>query len=244
MLGRAICSHFGLPQDEDLLLLNWRGRPAAGVPMIRVVHDNRPMLRTPDELETSKQQYRGKKVIFLVRDPRDVIVSSYFEMTSRGRLFGENPYETQQAVFEGTLAEFIEQPRGGFDTILRYYTIWAENRNIPDDFLLLRYEDLKAAPQQELRRALDFLGLDAISDASIGEAVEFASFDNMRKMEAEGRFQSGILRPGDRKDQNSFKTRKGKVHGYLEYLTPEQAAALDCKLEAGLPELFGYGQSG
>jgi hypothetical protein len=244
MLGRAICSHFGLPEDEDLLLLNWRSRPRyrgkPPIPMIRVVHDNRPMLRTPQELETSKQLYRGKKVLFLVRDPRDVIVSSYFEMTSRGQLFGENPYEQRQAIFEGSLADFINRPAGGFDTILRYFAIWAQNREVPADFLLLRYEDLKADPAAELRRALDFLGLREITDATIAEAVCFASFENMRKMEAEGRFQSGMLRPGDQTNQNSFKTRKGKVQGYLDYLSPEQAAVLSERMRTELPDLYGY----
>jgi hypothetical protein len=251
MLGRAICTHFGLPEDEDMLLLNWRTRPqpaggpaarqnGATIPMIRAVHDDRPMLRTPDELETSKQQYRGKKVIFLARDPRDVVISSYFEMTNRGRLFGENPYEQQQAVFEGTLGEFIQQPRGGFDTIIRYYTIWAQNREVPSGFLLLRYEDLKANAPAELRKALDFLGLQEVSDFAIAEAVAFAAFDNMRKMEAEGRFKSAILRPGNQANQNSFKTRKGKVQGYLEYLSPEEVTVLNQKMHTGLPELYGY----
>ena len=49
-------------------------------------------------------------MIFLVRDPRDVIVSSYFEMKNRGQLFGDNPYESRKAVFEGSLPEFIRNP--------------------------------------------------------------------------------------------------------------------------------------
>jgi hypothetical protein len=68
-------------------------------------------------------------VIFLARDPRDVIVSSFFEMKNRGRLFGEDPYEQRQAVFDGSLQEFIERRVGGFDTLLAYYSIWAQNRN-------------------------------------------------------------------------------------------------------------------
>ena len=141
-------------------------------------------------------------------------------MKNRGRLFGDNPYEQYTATFDGSLPEFIHQPRGGFDTLLAYYNIWADNRQLPLDFLLVRYEDMKANPGGELRRVLDFLGLQAISQDTIDAAVAYASFENMRKMEAEGRFQSGMLKPANQTDQESYKTRKGKTRGYLEYLNP------------------------
>lgn len=240
MLGRAIARHFSLPENEDILFLRWKSRPHPKIPMITVVHDDRPMLKTADELETSKAKYRNKKVIFLSRDPRDVIVSSFFEMKKRGRLFGENPYESRSPVFEGELREFIDREVGGFETILRYYNIWADNRHIPRDFLLVRYEDLKNNPQQGLRRILDFLGLEAIDDATVAEAVEFASFENMRKMEAEGIFQSGMLKPAEKNDQDSYKTRKGRVGGFAEYLTEDEIERLNHRMQNLLSDYYGY----
>ena len=198
------------------------------------------MLRTPEELKTTKTRFHAKKVIFLARDPRDVIVSSYFEMKNRGRLFGDNPYEQHRSTFEGSLPEFIYQRRGGFDTLLTYYNIWAQNRHLPQDFLLVRYEDIKADPGGELRRVLDFLGLQAIAQATIDEAVSYASFENMRKMEAEARFQSGMLKPANQTDQESYKTRKGKTRGYVEYLSPAEIESLNQKMNAMLDPYFGY----
>jgi len=240
MIGRSIARQFGLPEDEDTLFIYWKQRPHPAVPRIVVIHEDRPMLKAPDELESSKARYRDKKIIFLARDPRDVIVSSYFEMKKRGRIFGENPYEERQAVFDGSLPEFVHQERGGFSTILRYYNIWAENRSIPDGFLLIRYEDLKSNPQFELRRVIDFLGLSSIPDAILAEAVEYASFENMRKMEQQNTFRSGILNPADQHDQESFKTRKGKVRGYLEYLEDEDIKFLNNQVQQNLSPIFGY----
>lgn len=242
MIGRAISQHFHLPETEEVLFIRSNRRYHPQAPRVRVIHDNRPMLRTPEELETDKSRYREKKVIFLVRDPRDVIVSSYFEMKNRGRLFGDNPYEQRSATFEGSLQEFIHQPRGGFETLLRYYNIWAQNRRLPQGFLLVRYEDMKANPGAELRRVLDFLGLQAISQEVIDEAVSFASFDNMRKMEAEGRFHSGMLKPANLTDQESYKTRKGKTKGYVDYLSAEEIEALNRRMYAELDPYFGYTQ--
>lgn len=240
MMGRAISLAFNLPEDEEILFLRSNRRFHPQAPRIMVVHDDRPMLKAPEELAADKSRFYEKKVIFLARDPRDVIVSSYFEMKNRGRLFGKNPYETRQAVFDGTLSEFINRRVGGFDTILAYYNIWAKNRAVPADFLLVRYEDLKADPQRELRHILDFLGLGMIDDTIVSAAVEFASFENMRKMEARGNFQNKMLAPANPTDAESYKTRKGKVKGYIEYLTPAEVQALDRKVKENLDVFFGY----
>lgn len=240
MVGRAIAQYFGLPEDEDTLFIRWKKRPHSQVPWITVIHDDRPMLKAPDELQTSKARYQDKRVIFLARDPRDVIVSSYFEMKNRGQLFGYNPYENRKAVFDGSLPEFIRNREGGFETILSYYNIWAENRNIPRGFLLVRYEDMKANPLHELRRVIDFLGLKTIPEAILAEAVEYASFENMRQMETQGKFKSGILQPADQSNQESYKTRKGKVKGFADHLEEADVAYLNHLMSEKLTAYFGY----
>ena len=240
MVGRAIALNFGLPEDEDTLFIRWKKKPHPQVPWITVIHDDRPMLKAPEELQTSKSRYQDKRVIFLARDPRDVIVSSYFEMKNRGQLFGDNPYESRQAVFDGSLPDFIRNQIGGFETILSYYNIWAENRNIPCGFLLVRYEDMKANAQHELRRVIDFLGLESIPDGTLAEAVEYASFENMRKMEAQGQFKSGILKPADQSNQDSFKTRKGKVKGFADHLEEADIGFLNRAMREKLSAYFGY----
>jgi len=176
----------------------------------------------------------------MVRDPRDVIVSSYFEMKNRGVLFGDNPHEKRKAVFEGTLSEFIQRKEGGFDTIIKYYNIWAENQHVPKGFLLVRYEDLKTKPIEGLRRILNFLGLSEVSEEIIQDATDFASFDNMRKMESEGKFQDDMLKPADKTNPDTYKTRIGKVRGYLDYLSEKEIAILDQKLSTQLSNTYGY----
>lgn len=261
MIGRAVTRHFNLPDQDYALLLHSGKALHPSAPRITVVHDDRPMNKAPEELETSKRRYKDKKVIFLARDPRDVIVSSYFETMKRSHLFRrqgvgsdalsanaalplgsaagpDQPGET--SAFNGTLPEFIHRRKGGFDTILRYYNIWAENRTTPRDFLLVRYEDMRQNTARELRRVLDFLGLTEVSEATLNEAVEFASFENMRRMEAEGRFQDRMLQPADQADPESYKTRKGKVKGFVEYLNEREITTLNQKLAADLSDYFGY----
>jgi hypothetical protein len=240
MIGKAIALHFSLPDEEDILFLRTNRKVHPDVPNISVVHDDSPMLKSPEELEVTKKRFHDKKVILLVRDPRDVVVSSFFEIKKRNKIFGQNPYENQQMNFDGELTDFINSKTGSFDTILAYYQIWAKNQHVPHDFLLIRYEDLKTDPSSELRRVLDFIGLCEINDLEIITSVAYASFENMRKMELEKRFQTGILNPGDPADQNSFKTRSGKISGYYDYLSREEIEALNLKMDQNLPEMFGY----
>jgi hypothetical protein len=62
----------------------------------------------------------------------------------------------------------------------------------------------------------------------------------MRKMEAEGRFQSKLLQPADQLNQDTYKTRKGKIKGYMDYLNASQVEALNRKLNDNLAAYFGY----
>ena len=115
-----------------------------------------------------------------------------------------------------------------------------QNRHIPKGFLLLRYEDLRADPQAQLRQVLDFLDLRAIPQDCIEQAVRFASFENMRKMEAEGKFKSEVLKPANPADPESYKTRQGKVQGYLEYLNAEDLQYLNQTLQNELNTIYRY----
>lgn len=242
-LGRAISQHYGV-EVPNLLKLSTFGEQIPEVPHIRLTHDDQPHRKRPHELSTTREKLAGKKVILMVRDPRDVIVSYYHHKSHREPLrdfwwFQGKRKETHSR-FQGTLAEFLEQEIGGFDTLLRYYQIWLEARHTPKDFMLLRYEDMQADPAGQLRRVLDFMGLGQITDAEVKEAVEYASFHNMRKIEAGEEVKSFKLKAGDVNDPNSFKVRRGKVGGYRDELTPAQIAGLERKMAAGLSAFYGY----
>jgi len=243
MLGRAISQHFGL-EVPNLLKVSKLGELHPDVPLIRETHDGQPHRKRPHELPTTREQFAGKKVILLVRDPRDVLVSYYHHKSKREPLreffFFQGKRRETHSRFTGTLSEFLDVEIGGFDTLLRYYNLWAENRHVPKQFLLLRYEDVQTDPVAQLRRVLDFMGLSAIPDAVVKEAAEYASFANMQKIEGGEQSQSYKLKPGDPSDLNSFKVRRGKVGGYRDELTPAEIAQLERKMAASLTDYFGY----
>src|SRR5262245_59524710 len=229
LLSRAVASHAGI-ETGDYLATDLLGGRVAGMPHIRISHDGDPHWKTARGLPRSKARYREKSVILLVRVPRDVVVSMYFERTRRER------------AYSGTLSEFLVERRGSLDTILAYYNVWAREYVRPRAFCLVRYEDLKADTAGQLKRVLRFAGLEEVVDAHVEEAVGFASFESMRAMETADALGTGRLRARDPEDPESFKTRKGKVGGYTDYLSAEEIAWMERKIRATLDPLYGYGE--
>jgi Sulfotransferase domain len=173
---------------------------------------------------------RYPKVLYLVRDPRDVVVS-YYHHHLRGRLIPEGyPIEEYVARF---LAGRLD-PYGSWN---EHVGSWLGARERDPGFLLVRYEDLSAAPQQGLRRVADFLGLRP-SEAALDLACERSSFEAMRRLE---RFQAetaGTLSPV--RVQQPF-VRSGTVGGWRRELPPALAARITARWGTAMAAL-GYGE--
>lgn len=228
MIGRAITTHYNL-QVNNLLGLSQLAKLHPAIPRILVNHDDNPHMKTLKELTWDKRPYRHGKVIFLARDPRDVLVSLYFHKSRRDH------------AFTGTLSQFIDAPIGGFDSILRFYQIWAHSMHVPKGFHLIRYEDLHNRPEAELEKLFTFMNLSDFSSKTIAEAVAFARFDRMQKMEQQGQFQeTNRLLPGNAADTESFKTRRGKVGGYSDYLSAAEIEELNGRMRRHLSPIFKY----
>ena len=228
MFGRAIQQYHGADPKMIMRTSSLR-RLDPRIPLIRSTHDDFAHEKTPDKIESKKRQYASKRVIFLARDPRDVIVSLYYQKKFRRR---------REITYHGTLKDFLRESTGGIESIVTFYNVWAENRHLPRDFLLIKYEDIVDDPERELRRMLCFLDIDWLPDAVIAEAVRFGSFDNLKKIEADNLLGHGALSTRDRNNDEAYKVRKGKVGGYVDYLSVEQIAHLNHVIEAGLVDYF------
>ena len=215
LVGKALCLTYGLPDGQ--MLDTYRLTAAAGILRAHFVHDFSEILAAIpyDRLPTDKTEYAIKKVIFVVRDIRDVLVSSYFQATRRTNKF------------RGPISDFIRSDRFGVKKVATFYNIWHRNRHVPQDFLLLSYEEMHANAEAALAEALRFMGVDEIDSYTLKEAVTFASFNNMKKMEADGYFKDPRMQPTDANDEESFKVRKGVVGGYAAYLSEADIQYID-----------------
>ena len=161
-----------------------------------------------------RKELQRAKIVLLVRDPRDCFVSLYLQMTRRDR-------SADAALRQKSASELLRDERFGVRGIVRVMNDWLEEFSGRKDFTIVRYEALRASPAEHFRNLLAVIG-ETTPDMSIfQEALEFSRFENMQKLEAAGVFDSKILHPGDVRDPESFKVRRGKVGGYREYLSAE-----------------------
>ena len=225
LIGKALVDDLAVADANPMELSNLH-RFSPLIPRIRVTHDDNPQLKRADEIERDKRRYAGKTVIFLVRNPRDVVISYYFQASRR------------RDRFSGTPSEFLRHPVGSLATILAYYNAWAENLAAPGRLVLVRYEDLHLDPAGQLEHVLGCLGRTPPRTA-VERAVAFASFDNMRALERTNALKSARLKAADSGDPESFKTRKGKVGGYRDYLSADDLEYLDQRIAAELSPFYG-----
>ena len=103
----------------------------------------------------------NSKVVYLDRDPRDVMVSLFHQVTGRFRdFFG----------YDGSISHFIRDDYFGAHVLLDFRTMWLEilaQRN----FLCVSYEQLHDDAESVLVRVLDYCEL-VCTGSAIAAAVE------------------------------------------------------------------------
>lgn len=201
MLGTALERHLSLSNWDPIELESLT--PTPGHPRIRVSHDGSPHLTTSAWVERLKLRYFRRKVILLVRDPRDVVVSMYFQRVHR------------EKIFQGGMTAFIRQPVGGIDCIVQYLNAWERCRSIPSELLIMKYSELMRTPAEGLTQALNFLGYFP-DPCVVQQAVEVCAFDQMKRLESEGKL--GGYRFSSGQDEAAHKVRRGVVGGYRDYV--------------------------
>lgn len=238
MLSRAYQLRGELASNELLDFDNFRASNA-NLPAVFFSHNN--YLRNYTGNWESKRHFAGKRIVLLVRDPRDVAVSQFFQWQYRMRPNKKfiNDYPAHGA--EVSTWDFVLDEQAGVPRIVDYFNGWA--RAIPElkNVLVVRYEDMRSDPGTVLSQILAFTNTDVTME-QVEEAVQFAAYDNMKKMEQDTFFKgSGSrVKPGDKDNPQSFKVRKAKVGGYRDYFTDEQCEQLQ-QLVDQLDPLFGYG---
>src|SRR5664279_5432838 len=99
---------------------------------------------------------RYPRVIYIVRDPRDVSLS-YYDFSRKYRHI-EDSYPLERYVDDFVAGRLISADWGTWGENV---ASWAFARGARPGFLLVRYEDMKMRPEQELTRIAEFLGIEA-----------------------------------------------------------------------------------
>lgn len=169
-----------------------------------------------------------RRVVFIVRDPRDVAVSYYHFVK-----------KTKQLAIDAPMAEFMAIFLSGR---IDPYGNWGENvgswlgaRRDTPDFIVLRYEDLLDNAEAQLARVAEMLRLP-VNDDQLRRAVENSRADRMRQLEQTQRDQHKDLKTGR---QDIPFVRSAKAGQWHTELLPDHARQIEVAWGQAMHEL-GY----
>jgi hypothetical protein len=196
------------------------------------------------DLVASDPALRQKKLILLARHPGDIIVSWFIQFTKRTSAFKREMLlaEMAQPIDRDTIDRwaFIQHPEIGLPAVIDYYNYWHRNVQALPNAMVVRYEDLRTDTATQLARLGRFLG-GTFTAEHIQDAVDFASFEQLREKEQSGYFDNRSLTLRNASDPDTLKVRRGQVAGYRDDLTAEQTAWVEELIETRLASDYGYG---
>jgi len=164
-------------------------------------------------LNPDKAKYAAASVLLIVRDPRDIVVSGYFQVVRRLQL---------EIAASMSMATFVRNKHYGIEKVVHFYLQWFSAAPLISRFAIIQYEDLCTSTARTLLAVARFAGLEATA-AVTAEIASSRSFTNMRELEANGNFAArygNALVPNDPNDPQSYKVRRGVVGGYVDFLSP------------------------
>tara|TARA_B100000902_G_scaffold392929_1_gene446209 strand:+ start:57204 stop:57971 length:768 start_codon:yes stop_codon:yes gene_type:complete len=172
-----------------------------------------------------RNRYRRGRVIFLVRDPRDVIVSHYYQITQRSK----NPFKFN------SLSDFVKDEIIGFNRIIYFYNLWHSKREIPIEFKLVKYEDLVLDGVNTLEKISDFLNLD-IHIKDLKKIYLMSSAEKMREKELNKKLDGSNYFGSSLKQ---LKVRRAKIGSFIDELSDDDIEYCNNKIK-NLNPYFNY----
>jgi len=164
------------------------------------------------------------KYIVVVRDPKEVFVSSYF--FSGGMLA-----KSAMISVADWLGLFLSDsfPYGSWAEHTASYRPWRTRPNV----LSLTYDEMKADPEGAVRRIAAFMGVE-LSEEELALVLEKSSFAYMKRIDE--KFMPAAPFPFSHLLGHPVMIRKGERGKSSELLTREQQARIDDYMRAGLEQ--------
>jgi hypothetical protein len=179
MLAKALEISYELPVEVTSI---------ADYDLIPTYRNKRQRFRFNDRIDMPRIQhshahysvlFRGRRVILMVRDLRDTLVShyrTYVEMTGQRVSFSD--------FLRGRNVQRPGQRNNDtLRTLIEFLNSWCRGLRQVQESHVVRFEDLRRDTEGELIRVLGFVPFPEAAVQRVGEIVKCGSLDNMRALE-------------------------------------------------------------
>ena len=190
--------------------------PSSGKTLVDHLKLNPPRLwktHLPAEFFEETLKKANTKIIVVMRNPKDTLVSLYFFYKANSVLGN----------YTGTWDEFFKLFQAQhliygdfFDHVLS----WWEVRNNPNVKIIM-YEDIVGKPFETIRQVAAHMD-KRLTDELVRKIADRVNFDNMKKIKTSNHSNA----PGYRSDISPL-LRKGKVGDWQNYFSEEQSKIVD-----------------
>lgn len=181
--------------------------------------------------------YRNSRVVLLVRDLRDSMVSSYDTYVG-----GIDPDMDFSSFLRADGVD--ERYHRTLERRVAFLNSWHENSEKLEDLLIVHYEDLKRDTVSEVHSVLEFVGIEAVTDGLVTDVVEFGSFKNMQRLEDPAENQPERGSADEQTDQDEGrKINEGRSDRWGEYFSNDDIEYFNRHIDENLIYEYGYDYS-
>ena len=169
--------------------------------------DPNPYPTKSTKLKLKIKSHNNIKKIILLRDPREVIVSYWYQIKFRERTYSKN------------ISEFIDNEYFGIKKIISFYNLL--NSKIISNFKVVTYNDLVKNTTEEIEQIIFFLNLK-VDSSLIKKCVTECEFKKLQKRE---------LLTSKKKNIETMKFRKSAINNFKNDLNKQDLEKINNEIK-------------
>lgn len=227
-----LCNPFSVTSRDDLSYYRT-------IPIINYTHGQYKNMDLK-KIKANIRRMSNKQVIFMIRDPRDIFISYYFQLTKR-----KDPAKRFYAALDLPaidwksipIGELLVHPYFGINWIIQHMNLWYGAVHRFKRSHLIQYEKIKINPEPEFRKIIHFIFPKRINQAALDKAIFETKFNKMKTNEKNRLYTDDQLSPQTWEDEDSYKVRRGKVGGYKDYLSEYEIQYINTAMNRLHPDL-------
>lgn len=228
MLAKAMVEQYALPDKIDVIS-DYHLVPTFRDKSHRFKYNDRPEIpRIQHSHAYYSWLFRRGRVLLMVRDLRDALVSHYRtyaamkdpDISFGDFLRGRNVRRPGQKNNHTLL------------TLVGFMNSWTLNRHKLASSIVVKYEDMRKNESEVLVNVLEFCGFGGVDDKLIYSVIEFASIENMRKIDN--------ANPLPQYQDKVQKIRDGLVGKYDRYFSEDDKVYFKEIVKSKLHDSLGY----